>query len=700
MSQGAFLQAVRSRLNPFFRKRTGGASRRKRLILGALGVGLISGFVLIAFSRLPAGTALELRTLDLLFLLRGPQAPPESLVIVGIDEESPPVPHLRWPWPRRYHARLLDTLRAAGARRVAFDVLFDQPSTTADDRAFERALESAGNVVLAGDLAFRETEQVQEAYTLEPLPRFVAAARAIGMVPIPADPDQYLRSAKFTFLRRPSLALQVARLSLPEGALQLTAAGDRLRIGGKQVPVLQSGRMLINYLGPAQTVPTVPFGEALGMDAARARQVFQDKIVLVGRAPLSLLDLRRLMPDTFATPFLHTSKTYMPGVEVHANILTTILERRFIASIPFTTHAILSLAWGALLGLAMVGMRPLPGGLLGLVAMPIPLLAAHRLFSKNLIWLPWAGLSLEVVLVYAGVLLVRHLFTARDLAYIRRAFQYYVHPAVIEKLVAHPETLKLGGDAVYGTILFADLKGFTTFSERVSPETLVSFLNEYLTAGTDVILQHQGTLSRYIGDAIMALWGAPVPVADHARLACEAALNLQHEVARRNPEWTARGLPKFEVRIGVHTGQMIVGNVGSRQRFDYTAMGDAVNLASRLEGLCKAYGLGILISEATRKEADTAVREIDLVRVVGRAEPVRVFEPLAPGADLEMVRLFEQGVAAYLSQAFGQAYLCFEQVLQRAPGDEPARLYLARCELLLREPPPPGWDGVFQVGVK
>ena len=687
-------------LNLFIRKRTGGVSRRRRLILGGLGVGLTSGLVLIAFSRLPAGTALELRTLDLLFLLRGPLVPPESVVIVGIDEESPPVPHLRWPWPRRYHARLLDTLRAAGAKVVAFDLLFDQPSTTADDLALERALVRARNVVLAGDLAFRETQQAQEAYTLEPVPRFAAAARAIGMVPIPADPDQYLRSVKFTFLRRPAFALEVARLSLPEGALQLTAGGDRLLIGGKEVPVLRPGRMLINYLGPSQTVTTVPFDKAMGMDAAQAKQVFMNKIVLVGRAPLSLLDLRRLMTDTFATPFLHTSKTYMPGIEIHANILATILERRFIAPIPSTTHAVLAVAWGAVLGLAMVGMRPLPGGLLGLATLPIPLLAAYRLFSGSLIWLPWAGLSLEVGVVYAGVLLVRHLVTARDLVYLRRAFQYYVHPAVIEKIVANPEALKLGGDAVYGTILFADLKGFTTFSERVSPETLVSFLNEYLTAGTDVILQHRGTLSRYIGDAIMALWGAPVPVAEHARLACEAALKLQQEVARRNPEWTARGLPTFQVRVGVHTGQMVVGNVGSRERFDYTAMGDAVNLASRLEGLCKSYGLGILISEATQKEAGMAVREIDLARVLGRAEAVRIFEPLSPEADLEMVRLFEQGVADYRSRAFGEAIERFGEVLQRAPGDEPARIFLARCELLLREPPPPDWDGVFQAGVK
>jgi adenylate cyclase len=207
-------------------------------------------------------------------------------------------------------------------------------------------------------------------------------------------------------------------------------------------------------------------------------------------------------------------------------------------------------------------------------------------------------------------------------------------------------------------------------------------------------------LSRYIGDAIMALWGAPVPVAEHARLACEAALKLQQEVARRNPEWTARGLPAFQVRVGVHTGQMVVGNVGSRERFDYTAMGDAVNLASRLEGLCKSYGLGILISEATQKEAGIAVREIDLARVVGRAEAVRIFEPLSPEADLEMVRLFEQGVADYRSRAFAEAIERFGEVLQRAPGDEPARIFLGRCRLFLREPPPADWDGVFDLHVK
>jgi adenylate cyclase len=683
-----------------FRSRTGKVSRRQRLILGGLGVGLGAGLLLLAFGRLPAGTALELRTLDLLFLLRGPLPPPQSIVIAAIDEDSPPVPHLRWPWPRRYHGRLLEKLRTAGAKVVAFDLLFNQPSTQEDDAAFERELALAGNVVLASDLAFRETEQVREAYSVEPLQRFAAAARAIGMVPIPTDPDQYLRSAKFTFLRRPSFALEVARVSLPQGAVRLAAGGERLMIGGKEVPVLRPGQMLINYVGPARTVTTVPFGEVLVMDAAEAREAFQDKIVLVGRAPLSIINLRKLMTDTFATPFLQSSKTYLPGIEVHANILATILERRFIAPILPAAGTLMYLAWGVLLGLAMVGVRPLVGGVLGLVAIPIPLWAAYRLFSRDLVWLPWAGLTLEVVAVYVGVLLVRYLVTEHDRAFLRRAFQYYVHPAVIEKIVAHPETLKLGGDAVYGTILFADLKGFTSFSEHLPPETLVSFLNEYLTAGTDIVIQHQGTLSRYIGDAIMALWGAPIPVADHARLACEAAMKLQQEVTKRNPEWTARGLPKFQVRIGVHTGPMVVGNVGSRERFDYTAMGDAVNLASRLERLCKSYGVWILISEATRKEVEIAVRELDLVRVVGRTEPVRVFEPLAADADLEMVRLFEQGLTAYRSRAFSQAAERFEQVLHRAPDDGPARIYRDRCRLFLREPPPPDWDGVFEPRVK
>jgi adenylate cyclase len=198
----------------------------------------------------------------------------------------------------------------------------------------------------------------------------------------------------------------------------------------------------------------------------------------------------------------------------------------------------------------------------------------------------------------------------------------------------------------------------------------------------------------------MAIWGAPVPVADHARLACEAGLKLRQEVAKRNPDWKARGLPTLYLRVGVNTGQMVVGNVGSRDRFDYTAMGDAVNLASRLEGLCKSYGIGILISETTRKEIEIPVREIDLVRVVGRGQPIRVFQPLETGADLEMVRLFEQGLTAYRSRQFTQGLGLFEQVLQRDPDDEPTRVYRDRCQLLLHEPPPPDWDGVFEPGVK
>ncbi len=684
---------------PFLR-RSGKASRRQRLILGGLGVGLCAGLLLLVFSYLPAGTALEQRTLDLLFLLRGPLPPPESMIIVAIDEDFPPAPTLRWPWPRRYHARLLDRLRTAGAKVIAFDLIFDRPSTREDDAAFERALVTAGNVVLASDLSFRETEQVREVYSVEPLHRFAAAARAVGMVSIPTDSDQYLRSAKLTFLRRPSFAMEVARLSLPAGTVRLGAGGERLMVGGRQVPLLRPGQMLINYIGPAQTVRTVPFAEALAMGASQARQTFHDKIVLIGQAPLSIINLRKLAADTFATPFLTTSKTYLPGIEVHANIAATILERRFIATMPAAARALLYSAWGAFLGLAMVGLRPLFGGLLGLAASPIPLWTAYRLFTKNLVWLPWAGLTLEVAVVYSGVLLVRYLVTERDRAFLRRAFQYYVHPAVIEKIVANPETLKLGGDAVYGTILFADLKGFTTISEQLPPETLVAFLNEYLTAGTDIVIQHQGTLNRYIGDAIMALWGAPLPVPNHAKLACEAALRLQEEVEKRNPEWTARGLPTFHVRIGVHTGPMVVGNVGSRDRFDYTAMGDAVNLASRLEGVCKIYGIGILVSEVTWKEAGLPMREVDLLRVVGRAEPVRVFEPIPPGADLEMVRLFEEGLAAYRSRAFAKALEPFEQALQREPKDEPVRVYLERCRLFLREPPPPDWDGVFEPGVK
>lgn len=678
----------------------GKISRRQRLILGGVGVGLGGGFLLLLFSHLPSGTALELRSLDLLFLLRGPLAPPESIVIVGLDEEHPPAPHLRWPWPRRYYARLTDRLRVAGAKVIAFDLIFDQPSLPEDDTLFGRALRRAGNTVLASDLAFREAGQVREIYPIDPLPLFKEAAKAVGMVTIPIDPDQRLRSARFTSLQHPTFAVQVARMALPQGAVRLTADGDQLLVGHKEVPIVRPGQLLVNYVGPTQTVATVPFSEVMTMDATRARETFRNKIVLVGRAPISMISLRKLTPDTFATPFFTSSKTYLAGVEVHANIVATILEQRFIAPISGAPRVLLCLGWGAILGLALVGLRPLLGGLVGLAVSPIPLSAAYYLFSRGGFWLPWATLTLQVVVVYGGVLLVRYLASERDLDFLRQAFQHYVHPAIIAKIMAHPEELKLGGDLVYGTVLFADLKGFTTFSERLSPETLVGFLNEYLTAATDIIVEHHGTLNRYIGDAIMSIWGAPLPITDHARLACQAALQLQEELVNRNPGWMANGLPAFHVRIGVHTGPMIVGNVGSRKRFDYTAMGDTVNLASRLEGLCKVYGVSILISETTWKEAGISAREMDVVRVKGRESPVRVFEPITPGANLEMARRFEEALAAYRSRAFVRAIDQFEQVLRLVPDDEAARLFRDRCQLFVCEPPPQEWDGIFEPGVK
>lgn len=673
---------------------------RVRLILGGVGVGLGSGLLLLLFSRLPSGTALELRSLDLLFLLRGSMAPPKSIVIVGLDEEHPPAPHLRWPWPRRYYARLTDRLRAADAKVIAFDLIFDQPSSPEDDTLFVRAMRRAGNVVLASDLAFREAGQAREIYPIDPLPIFKAAAKAVGVVTIPIDPDQRLRSARFSSLQHPTFAVQVVRTALPQETVRLTADGDRLFVGDKETPVVRPGQILVNYVGPTQTVTTVPFSEVMAMDAARAQETFRNQIVLIGRAPTSIISLRKLTPDTFATPFFTGSKTYLAGVEVHANIVATILEQRFIAPISGTPRALVFLGWGAILGLALVGLPPLLGGLIGLAVSPIPLSAACYLFSRCGFWLPWAALTLQVVVVYGGVLLIRYFVSERDLDFLRQAFQHYVHPAIIAKIMANPDELKLGGDLIYGTVLFADLKGFTTFSERLSPERLVTFLNEYLTAATDIIVGHEGTLNRYIGDAIMAIWGAPLPITDHARLACQAALQLREELIKRNPEWRAKGLPVFHVRIGVHTGPMIVGNVGSRKRFDYTAMGDTVNLASRLEGLCKVYGVSILISETTRGEAGIFAREMDMVRVVGREAPVRIFEPLTPAANLEVARRFEEALAAYRSRAFAQAIDRFDQVLRLVPDDKATRLFRDRCQLMVQEPPSKEWDGIFEPGVK
>ncbi|MFZ2086930.1 MAG: adenylate/guanylate cyclase domain-containing protein, partial [Desulfobaccales bacterium] len=303
--------------------------------------------------------------------------------------------------------------------------------------------------------------------------------------------------------------------------------------------------------------------------------------------------------------------------------------------------------------------------------------------------------------VYAGNILGHYFMEAREKRWLRQAFGRYVAPSVVEAITARPERLELGGEELETTVLFADLEGFTRLSEVMPTQTLIKLLNEYFTPMTQIIMAYRGTLDKYIGDALMALWGAPVALPDHALRACWAAIEMEKTMTELQMKWQAQGLPPLVERLGLHTGPVVAGNVGSRERFNYTVLGETVAVATLLEEVNKVYGTRILLSEETcrRVRDHLVVRELDLIRVKGQDQALTIYELVGPYPREGLppwLASFEVGLEAYRRRQWDKASRAFSDVLVFKPGDRPAQVFLSRCRLFAEAPPPPDWQGIFK----
>jgi len=451
-------------------------------------------------------------------------------------------------------------------------------------------------------------------------------------------------------------------------------------------------RMRVNFRGPARTYPYVSFADAVQQKFAPG--TFKNKLVLVGASATGLGDLR-------ATPY---GGLDFPGVEIHANMVDNILNRSFLTR--GAKQVLTDLGWIFLFGI--------PLGIWLAVVQPRWMVFGFVLLAPFVGIIYWAFLHgwwlnfivpalFTLVPNVSLVALYRVLIEEQEKRKVRGAFQQYVSPEVIRRLLVDPERVKPRKTSV--TVLFSDIRGFTSISEKLDAEELADLLNNYLTEMTRVIFRNQGTLDKYIGDAVMAIWGAPFDEPGHAKRCCEAAVNMLSRLEVLQEEWLARGQPVLEIGIGINTGIASVGNMGSALRYGYTAIGDAVNLASRLEGLNKEYGTRIIISESTRaalENGQALVRELDLIRVKGKMEPVTIYELMRDETDadkrkeaVELIEFFERGHQAYKQRYWGTAKKIFEDTLGRWPNDGPARLFLARCEEYLAEEPAADWDGVY-----
>lgn len=498
----------------------------------------------------------------------------------------------------------------------------------------------------------------------------------------------------------PSLEVQTIRsyFRLPneQVTLEYGSFGAVAIVFGPQIriPTDNLGRVLVNFHGPAYTYPHYSMADVVG--GKLSPELFNGKIVLIGATATGIGDLR-------STPY---GGLDYPGVEIHANVLDNILHRNFLQreAKQQLFDAILILLFGFPLGIwmALVAPRWMWFGL----ALFVPLVAVDYIAFLHGWWLNFIVPALTLTSNVLFVSLYRVLIEEKEKRRVVLEFGQYLSPEVIRRLLINPRLVDPKKTDI--TVMFSDIRGFTSISEKLDAQDLAIFLNQYLSDMTGIVFEHQGTLDKYIGDAVMAFWGAPYEEPGHAGKACASAIRMIEKVHELQKKWEAEGNPRLDIGIGLNTGVASVGRMGSDLRRGYTALGDAVNLSSRLEGLNKDYGTHILVNESTYAAAKNdgyVFRELDLIRVKGKLQPVMIYELIGKAREAtvygtpEMLQLRLQQFAAarslYQQRRWSEAQTAFQTMLDSWPDDGPARAYWKRCQEYLFDEPPSGWDGVF-----
>lgn len=662
-----------------------------------------------------------------------------DVVIVGITQGDSKALPSSFPFPRDYYAHLIENLNRAGVKAIALDITMESPRDSASDAVFDSILAKYDNVVLAvkseettggGTYYLRSTERTYGNVFYKP-------GRRVGIVSIAGkDRDDVVRrylpmmyigdylTSTFAF------ATLNAAFHLPDTAVISQQEGTFI-LGDHAIPTFDNQSFLLNYYGSNETFRYVDFQqviddenfktkdeidleEDINMFDENTMKIFKDKIVLVGsRMPEE--------KDYHSTPIPSPDgNTLMNGVEIHATAIQNVLDGNYITKADPTVEIGLIMFLALVSFLVILRIKQIKlryVALLEVGSLLIVALIAFGIFEIAVLSFTNTGLlinvvnpSLALVLAYLGTAVYQYLAERQQKALIKNVFSHYISAAVVNDLVNNPDKAKLGGDRRELTVFFSDIAGFTSISELFSnkPEGLVELLNEYLDEMTAIVLKHEGTLDKYEGDAIMAFWGAPIPQKDHALRTCLAALDMQKRLAALRPKWKKEGKPQLEVRIGINTGTMIVGNMGGKDRFDYTVIGDSVNLASRLEGANKQYGSFIMISDFTHQHVKdkVVVRELDLIQVKGKSEPVKVWELLGiTGMTMndhqkQSLEIYQEGLKLYRQRNWEEAIAYFQQAKEMDPACHVADIYAQRASLYQLNPPPKEWNGVFVMTTK
>jgi adenylate cyclase len=653
----------------------------------------VIGVLLVAAGAL---RVIDWHSYDYLSAMFPPTVPAKpKVVVVAIDEPSFAQVEEQWPWPRGIHARLIDALDQAGAAAIAFDVIFADPSEPAQDSALVEAADRSGRVVLASDEAVIDSPHVEQTMAVEPMPELVGAGASVGFAGVELDGDGILRRlpARLDGFARAALDVWSNRTGRP----RTEAASDPDR--------------LMRFLPAGVGFPVVSYYQALQPESFLPPGLFDGAIVLIGLVLNATPEADQLAADSFLTPLVRSHGQVLSGVEVQANAILNLAAGLSVAPASWLTSALVLALFVGSTGLWIRNWTParaVTASLAGALAAAAISLAALDLAQ---VWIAPPVLVLGVLSTVLAEGATTLMTERRGRREIKAAFGRYLSPELVEILARDPSRLRLEGERREMTFLFCDVRGFTTLSEQLQtePERLTRIINRFLTAMTTAIRAKRGTIDKFMGDCVMAFWNAPLDEPDHAMQACTAALDMLGALDRLNTELAKEGVAPLRVGIGINTGPCVVGNMGSEERFAYSAMGDAVNLASRLEGLGQHYGVTITLGEATAFALNgrLPLLELDLVAVKGKTEPVRIYTLLGDArraADARLAGLTRaqcEMLAAYRHGDWEAAQMALLRVrghplTPKALGEA----YAARLESLASAPAPPDWDGVLRLMTK
>lgn len=711
---------------------------------------------------------IELKTIDARFKSREKIKPRSDMVLAVIDEKSI-AKEGKWMWPRSKMADLVTKLSNAGAKVIAFDIGFLEPDdkrivkvlntiqsslhnlNPEDNKLLDRLKTKADNDKLLADsiknssakivLGYffqldkeasvhieekdikihkkniinsryqferysskeaKNVELIQPIYPQSNIKEISDAASLSGYFNMSPDDDGVVRwlhtvlKFKNTLYAPLSIIAVSAFLDRPL-SINIDEYGvQNIQIGNLSIPTDESGRILINYRGKEKSFPHISITDILRGNVPASK--LKDKIVLIGATAVGIYDLR-------ATPFGGVS----PGIEIHANIVDSILSEDFLRKPKWSSifDVLAILLAGIFLGIVLPRVEVIQGVVAGILVFVGYIIFCQYLFSKHGIVLNLVYPLSVILFIYVSITAFRYFMETRKKRFIKNAFSTYLAPAVVNQLIESPGNLELGGEDRDITAFFSDVQGFTSISEALTPNELVELLNEFLTEMTDIILKHEGTVDKFEGDAIIAFFGAPNVLKNHAERTCNACIKMQKRLAELRKNWKEKEKPQLKMRIGLCTGSAVVGNMGSENRMDYTMMGDTVNTAARLEGINKIYGIYTLISESTFIAAGRriATREIDTINVVGKKEPVTIYQLLGYAGDVDdlakkMNEHYAAGLHAYRNQDWNKAILSFNAALDILPDDGPSTTMINRCNEYKADPPAENWNGSYTVTTK